>query len=248
MLAAIQSHLGTAALAIGAIAGFLALVDWSISNTMRNRIKDASTKIWYWLSYQRTWPYVRALQQPRFFDLFFGLGAFISSTPIVVLSLYFWVTGGKASSFYLSMLPLLLAPTVIAVGLYAVLRNSLRSLFGVVTKADAAWKMLLRGFAANLLVLLVYFGGAALATPLARWSSSSPLFFAIISVGLVPLFFLYAFLLLILYILVIYVLIAIFRCFEFVALKLAEYDKGPVLAAAAALTAIGSVLKAFGGA
>lgn len=160
-----------------------------------------------------------------------------------------------------------LVPPAVAVGVYSIWRNSLRKLFGLVTKANAAWEMLLRGFAAYVPIQVGAYALVQTGAPLMRYVLSLipmhdfsrlellqnrdfVVFFFLVLVTALAAYFsfflLFALMLLFLYISSIYALILIFRCSEFVALKLAEYEKGPVLAAAAALTAFGSILKAFG--
>jgi hypothetical protein len=56
---------------------------------------------------------------------------------------------------------------------------------------------------------------------------------------------LYALLLFTVYIVGIYLMICLFKISEFVVLRVAEYDKGPVLGLAALLTGIGTALKAL---
>ncbi len=115
--------------------------------------------------------------------------------------------------------------------------------------------MLLRGWAAYVLILLAMV--AAMAPLILLWNRyiefvkawsiiTVPVLLVFWTAFYLTFFVLYSILFLTFYILAVYCLILIFKIFEFVALKLAEYDKGPILAAAAALTAIGSVLKAFG--
>src|SRR5262245_8075311 len=80
----LQSSLGTIAILCGGFAGALALLDWLVSKPAKDWLRNQATNIWYWLSYQRTWPYVRNLQKPRSFDVFFGLGFFLISSFVLV--------------------------------------------------------------------------------------------------------------------------------------------------------------------
>jgi hypothetical protein len=104
----------------------------------------------------------------------------------------------------------------------------------------------------------VFFAVFILIVPVVLFSNYNPGLFAKWYIIAMPVFvviwfasytsfvILYAIVFLIMYILTIYFLIVLFKFCEFFALKLPEYDKGPLLAAAAALTALGSLLKAFG--
>jgi hypothetical protein len=250
MLNDLQSLLGTIVIVCGGLAGALSLIDWSLSSATKERIKDRSTRVWYWLSYQRTWPYVQTLQNPRSFDVFFGLGALLISG--VFSGGFAYLLLIDPTPIALWMVPLALA--AIPVGIYVTWRNSLRKLFGLVTKADSAWRMLLRIGAAYLWItlpiaavigLLTIFIALNLELANKWWMVIATVFIAVWLATYVSFFFLYGLIMLTVYIGMIYCLIVIFKIAEFVALKLAEYDKGPILATAAVVTAIGSILKTF---
>jgi len=237
----VQSLLGSTAIAVGGIAGLLAVLDWILSREIKNWFRDKASTLWIWLSYQRTWPYIRKLQSPRAFDIFISIGVAL----VLWICLAYVVKHStnliEASAFFVVLIP---------VAIIFFTRAQLRLCAGWLTRGHAGWRILVRGV---LIFVAAFVMAAILVETYNRIYETFPshpftaftagILVAIVAVAILML--LYAMVLLAYYIVGVYLLVFLFKLSEFIVLRVAEYDKGPVLGLAALLTGVGTVLRAL---
>lgn len=243
MIADVQSLLGSLTIALGGTAGFLAVLDWVLPEARKDWIRDQASTFWIWLSYQQSWPYIRKLRNPRAFDVFLAIGI-----ALVLLIAFTFIVKAEASAL-LKVLTgaIILAPAAILF----LCRTQLRRGLNWLTSEEAGWKILIR----SIVICVVALAVGALLTEVynhlyEKVFPSNP--FSGFSAGMmvaitaiVIFMLLYALLFFTIYIVGIYLMIFIFKVSELVVLRVAEYDKGPVLGVAALLTGVGTALKAL---
>jgi hypothetical protein len=243
MIADVQSLLGSLTIGLGGTAGFLAVLDWVLPETRKDWIKDQASNVWIWLSYQQSWPYIRKLRNPRAFDIFLAIGV------ALVLSIAFTVIVKAQASPLLKTLTGII--TLMPVAVLFLVRTQLRRGLTWLTSEEAGWKILVRSIVICVVALAA---GALLAEAYNHLydnvfpSNPFPAFSAgmVVAIAAIVIFMLlYALLLFTFYIVGIYLMIFLFKISEHVVLRVAEYDKGPVLGLAALLTGIGAALKAL---
>jgi hypothetical protein len=250
---------------LGGIAGLLVILDWLMPREQKDRLKDMASTLWLWLSYQRSWPYLQKLTNPRAFDALFLSACALGLVAFVMM--YFFrplrvadrepaetaeVMSEQADWFQLWG-PIILC-TVAIVG-YAITRRWLLRGFAWVVSADTTKRLFARSGAALGIVygsLLLGIGslvGTQFGLMHLGWLSVpiqivfGAVFLVVWMAGVSGFFLMYAIILMWLYISTIFVMIFLFKGTQYVLLRMLEYDKGPLLAAAALLTAFGSVLK-----
>jgi hypothetical protein len=243
MIADVQSLLGSLTIGLGGTAGFLAVIDWLLPETRKKWISDRASTVWIWLSYQQSWPYIRKLRDPLAFDIFLAIGV-----ALVLMIAFKYIVAAEAT------VPLKAATggiVLIPVAILFFVRAQLRRGLTWLTSVEAGWKILIRSIVICVVALAT---GALLAELYNRLysvysSNPFPVFSAgmVVAISAIAIFMmLYALLLFTFYIVGIYFMICLFKVSEFVVLRVAEYDKGPVLGLAALLTGIGTALKALG--
>jgi hypothetical protein len=215
------SILGTIALVTGGIAGGLTLLDWALPRIAKDKVRDKTETLWLWLSYQRTLPYINILRSHEVFKYFCIASILVS--PILLLLM---VVGDELFKLYrwiistenIGFLILRIITTAFLAFIIMILVFKLLGQFIILSDDD------------------YNYGSKVLIT----WFVIIPVF--IIS----PMIILICFILL-LYIMLVNILIFLFRISEFVVYRVIEYEKGPILAVAVALSSLGTILKAFAG-
>jgi hypothetical protein len=242
MIADIQSLLGSLTIGLGGTAGFLAVIDWLLPETRKKWISDRASTIWIWLSYQQSWPYIRKLRDPRAFNIFFAIGVVL----VLVIAFKYIVLAEATVLLKIATGVIVLIPVAILL----LVRTQLRRGLTWLTSVEAGWKILIRSVVICVIALTTAALLVELYNRLYSYYSSNP--FPAFSAGMVVAIsviaiamLLYALLLFTVYIVGIYLMICLFKISEFVVLRVAEYDKGPVLGLAALLTGIGTALKAL---
>jgi hypothetical protein len=260
-----QAFLGAAAVMLGGMAGFFALLDWLLSKEIKGWIEDKASTAWIWLSYQRTWPLVRKLQAKNAFGVFLAIGIAICILQLIVAAvlLYLLLVPPIARSiiqqsslrtrslvFFVAsiFLLLLLAPSL---SIIYIVRARLRRVYvWITTTKQSSAVVLIRTVGVLVVIAILYYISVFSSNVLAAFETTHPMIIAIYSVIytifiLALIFTTFATVALCIYVLCIYALIFVFKLAQAVILRIAEYDKGPVLAVAALLTAVGSILTAF---
>jgi hypothetical protein len=239
----VQSLLGSLTIGLGGTAGFLAVLDWMLPSARKDWVRDQASTVWIWLSYQQSWPYIRKLRNPRAFDIFCAVGVFL----VLTIALVFIV--GEHASVPIKVLTgvIVLIPVAVLYFVRAPLRRGLAWL----TSKEAGWKILVHSLVICVVALSV---GAMLvqvynylhenafpASPFVTF----PVAMAVAIAAIVIFMLLYALLLFTFYIVGVYLMVFLFKVSEFIVLRVAEYDKGPVLGLAALLTGVGAALQAL---
>lgn len=267
------SLLGSIAIALGAVGGGITLLDWALPKRAKEVLNDKVADFWLWLSYQRTWPYIRALRSRRAFNIHLlttgaALPAFILLLTIVyaadptLLGLhsrnddpraiglptsYIWMLAGTGTVIWA-------VPALI----YYTMRRALLAGYLWATAIPNVWNYLGRFFLLYFLAsvaILPFFGlWGLLADHLlgqAAVSSTQSIYlpYMTLIIGWVIMMIIWmttmGYGLLLLYIVAIFPMIALLIVLKYVVLRLLEFDKGPLLGISAALTALGTVIKAF---
>jgi len=238
----VQSLLGSVTIALGGIAGLLAVLDWTLSKEKKNWIRDKASTLWIWLSYQQTWPYIRKLQTPRVFDIFISFGTFF----VLVACIVFILRADAPKLIGMMAFLIVLIPVVILF----FTRERLRRATVWLTRGNAGWRILVRGVSIFIVALVV----AALLTRgyellYADFPNhpyvAFPAGMVVAIAAFAALMILYGLWFLVIYIIGIYFTVLLFKVSEFIVLRVVEYDKGPVLGLAALLTGLGTILKAL---
>lgn len=253
----LQSILGTLAISLGGIGGALALLDWSLSKKSKRWIENKASTIWIWLSYQQTWPLLLKLQHKQAFTVFLTIGAllFVVGGAITALSFFFWLVppskiSTKAALLMslggLLLLLLMMTPSICII--YA-MRRRLRDAYTWITTTSSTAQLSLRAFGSFTTIFIsIYFlpdGWLTFQFVLAHpiYAVAGIVIFSLFAMVITLL--LYAIGTICCYLLCIFLLVLIFRIFQSLILRIVEHEKGPVLAIAAFLAAVGSVLTAL---
>lgn len=238
----VQSLLGSLTIALGGIAGLLAVLDWTLPREKKNWIRDKASTLWIWLSYQQTLPYIRKLQTPLAFDIFISFGALF----VLVASIVYILNADATKLIGMLAFLIVLIPVVILF----FTRERLRRATVWLTRGNAGWRILARGVSLFIVVLVV----AVLLTKgydllYADFPNHPFTFFpagiVVAIAAFAAMMILYGLLFLVGYIIGIYLTVLLFKVSEFIVLRVVEYDKGPVLGLAALLTGVGTILKAL---
>lgn len=252
----LQILLASLALWTGIGLGLLNLADILLSTKQKSAIREASIHLWYWLSKQRGWDYISMLRNRWVFrGLSIVLSIFLiphatrvyetflnfASSPIaaeyelkyalygvfLLLILLFCVLLWRFGySIYCLALPenkpktsIFIITVLVAISVASIENNNAIALYVINLVASdeyGTW-----GIALAILFLI--------ARPIMD--------FAIyLSILLIPALYAGIFIPLVM---------ALLRLAEFIAIRIAEHEKGPVFAVSALLTAIGSLAKAF---
>jgi hypothetical protein len=257
-----QAFLGGSAILLGGIGGFLAILDWTLSKKSKDWIENKATTAWIWLSYQQTWPLVRKLQNKRAFAVFLAVG----TTLWLVLAMFFafqfvlwlvpWRTIANAG---IKMIALRLIGGMIGLLVFAipalvviyVMRERLRQVYSWITTTSGTAELSRRAFGIFGVSAILFFLSPL---PLSLvdlqmlikypiYTISGALIYFVLSWSLA--FICFAMGTLSCYVVGVYILIGLFRFIQALILRIVEYDKGPVLAIAALLAGIGSILTAL---
>lgn len=237
--------IGTTILVFSAGTCLCAILDWILLAKQKSWIKDKSASLWIWLSYQKSMPYVSRLTDYRVLGGIMMVEAAIVLLANMPSSAQFGAYGATVVS--------LADVAIIAVAVLCSL-PLLRQLWGFLTNPP-----LLRWLVPKCVVVLIvafygvkYLGGVmdadfqSLAMPtygsFGRVSNYTSLVFSTIAY----LFWTFVYtmtLIALVYGLVIGIMIAGFKSLQFLVLRIAEHEKGPVVAISALLTAVVAALK-----
>ena len=265
----LRSALGSIVLVLGGIVGFLTMCDWMMTPAQKKRLKSGSETAWIWLSYQQQWPYDKFLQNESAFRwLARIIGTLVCLFALGwVLVVHLMTTMVKRDTntlkAFLDVHSLTILVSIFALPVpLLILRlggGRLLTVFRWITGRRADWTPVPRAAVALLVSGLLFemarsafwlaFQAPPKAYGLGRLAAEVVDTAAVLSaISLMIAFMLLSLLslLLLLYVAVAQLVAICFLLAEFIALRLAEYEKGPMLALAAVLTATGSILKAFG--
>src|SRR5262249_49344557 len=120
-----------------------------IQGSGRRWVKDKAETLWIWLSYQRTWPYVRRLQSGRAVEWIFLIvvGLFLAGSLTIILVCRYADDCSSDSKEDLDLLMTAYADVgmgLAAVVFYFVARNWWLHGFRWIMQGGAAWKFVLR--------------------------------------------------------------------------------------------------------
>ena len=148
------SLLGTIALTLGGIAGGLSLLDLALSRSAKDKIKDKAATAWIWLSYQRTWPYVRAVRSRRAFYIVFALAISLPALFYVVGFLTMSFPGNLPLLQFNLVLLALLALVGVPSAIFFFLRRYALRIYLWATEKPSTLSYLLRPLAVYMAILL----------------------------------------------------------------------------------------------
>jgi hypothetical protein len=242
----IQIFIGNVSIILGVAGGVLTLMNWWLPKDSKQWISDKADTLWIWLSYQRTWPFLKKLQNPNAFTLILLLGSVLFFTG----SMLFYIpvtTSAKPSLATFESGSLI--PGVL-VGLFAMskLRRWFQRGFVWITTTSKSAELMLRAmgtFCAMAIVLYIIMlslqaihskepTNFIYAAQLLLLLAGVPVFLALVLMGIICA-----------YLIGVFVLIAVFKLLQAITLRAADYDKGPILGLAALLAALGGILTAF---
>jgi hypothetical protein len=248
-----QAVVGNIATIIGGVGGILVLLDWIIPKKGKDWIASKASTVWIWLSYQKTWPLIRKLQNEKAFNVFLILGTLVAlmvslSAVYQVLSIYYpdepIVTMEILAAY--GVLSLYMVGAIVYIS-----RKWLRQVYRWITNASGPFKVILRALGIVLIAAFANTVFSTIAPGLTLAASALDVVYLAIAIFCLPTLaaFLilssYTLMALFLYIVGIHAMIFLFRVSQALVRPIVEYDKGPVLGVAALLAAIGSILTAF---
>jgi hypothetical protein len=253
MLNTIQVFIGTLAIIFGGAGGFLALLDWGLSDESKKWISDKAADTWLWLSYQRTWPLIAILQHRKAFTVLLACGMIFFCAFIV------WAKSRSTDWVYtvaMSIIQILFG----LLGMYT-MRSLLRRAYIWITTTSNITILTLRAVGTLTIAAITLYVLGLLAEVMMRPAvgltfddlNKLPYLFFGLMVGafvfsVVFQFFslgLLATAVMCAYLVGVFALIGLFKLSQAIVLRVVEFEKGPILGMAALLAAFGSILNAF---
>jgi hypothetical protein len=230
---------------VGVLTGSLTLLDWSLTITQKARIKDWSETAWIWLGEQKTHSYLTFILSDRTQKILsFTIGSiFILDIAGVIGSGLFEATGPAGGIIYD------ITASYIFALLYIIFLH--KKVMKKLVDKEGFWKFGLHLLRLILIFWLVSIPFTLIMILIAIYSMDEAQIDSMFPLAMLPNFIVaapvavYIFLLIIwgAWLLLIVFLMGFFRTSEFVMLRVASYEKGPVLGLSAALFALGLIVR-----